>query len=109
MRKSKEMKKSKEDSPASRRQFLGMAGAGAMAMAMMPGLGFAGKNVGTSQIPHEAFKPWLPISDRKVRVGLVGYGYSKFGAAFGFQNHPNVEVVAVSDIIPERCAAVAEA
>jgi predicted dehydrogenase len=47
-------------------------------------------------------KPWQPISDRKIRVGIVGYGVCKFGAAFGFQDHPNVELVAVSDLIPER-------
>ena len=45
---------------------------------------------------------WKPISDRKVRVGIVGYGVCRFGAAFGFQDHPNVDVVAVSDLIPER-------
>src|SRR5690348_10564850 len=39
-------------------------------------------------------KGWKPISDRKIRVGIVGYGFCKFGAAFGFQDHPNVEVVA---------------
>ena len=31
------------------------------------------------------------------------------GAAFGFQDHPNVEVVAVSDLIPDRCAGLAKA
>jgi predicted dehydrogenase len=35
-------------------------------------------------------------------VGIVGYGVCQFGAAFGFQDHPNVEVVAVSDLIAER-------
>jgi predicted dehydrogenase len=44
-----------------------------------------------------------------VRVGIVGYGTCQFGAAFGFQDHPNVEVVAVSDLFPDRCAALAEA
>ncbi len=52
---------------------------------------------------------WIPVSPRKVRVGLVGYGYSRFGAEFGFQDHPNVEVVAVSDLVPERCAELAKA
>jgi predicted dehydrogenase len=47
-------------------------------------------------------KLWEPVSERKVRVGIVGYGVCKFGAAFGFQDHPNVEVVAVSDLIAER-------
>ncbi|MFO1499076.1 MAG: Gfo/Idh/MocA family oxidoreductase [Verrucomicrobiota bacterium] len=50
---------------------------------------------------------WKPTSDRKVRVGLVGYGVCQFAAAFSFQDHPNVEVVAVSDLIPERCSALA--
>ena len=42
-------------------------------------------------------------------MGLVGYGVCKFGAAFGFEKHPNVEVVAVSDLIPENCAGLAKA
>mgnify|MGYP003645560250 CR=1 FL=1 len=52
---------------------------------------------------------WQPFSDRKIRVGIVGYGVCRFGASFGFQNHPNVEIVAVSDLIPENCAALAKA
>jgi predicted dehydrogenase len=54
-----------------------------------------------------ASKGWQPVSDRKVRVGIAGYGVCKFGAEFGFQNHPNVEVVAVSDLFPDRCAELA--
>lgn len=38
---------------------------------------------------------WEPFSDRKIRVGIAGYGFCHFGAQFGFQDHPNVEVVAV--------------
>jgi predicted dehydrogenase len=53
-------------------------------------------------------KTWIPISDRKIKVGLVGYGACKFGAEFGFQDHPNVEVVAVSDLIPSRCSELAK-
>jgi hypothetical protein len=56
----------------------------------------------------ESTKKWVPVSERKIRVGIVGYGVCKFGAAFGFQNHPNVEVVAVSDLFPDRCAQLAE-
>jgi len=56
----------------------------------------------------EGWKQWKPISDRKIRVGIAGYGVCKFGAAFGFQNHPNVIVAAVTDIIPERCAELAK-
>ena len=29
----------------------------------------------------ESEKTWIPVSDRKIRVGLVGYGASHFGAA----------------------------
>lgn len=56
-----------------------------------------------------AAKGWQPFSDRKVRVGIAGYGMCQFGAAFYFQNHPNVEVVAVTDLIPDRCAGLAKA
>ena len=52
--------------------------------------------------------PWMPFSDRKVRVGIAGYGVCSFGARFFFQNHPNVEVVAATDLDPERCQKLAE-
>src|SRR5690606_31941925 len=55
----------------------------------------------TDEDPSEG---WVPFSDRKVRVGLVGYGVCKFAADFGFQNHPNVEVFAVSYHFPYSCA-----
>ncbi len=51
---------------------------------------------------------WQPVSDRKIRVGIAGYGVCQFGAAFGFQDHPNVTVAAVSDLIPERSANLAK-
>ena len=57
----------------------------------------------------KASEGWKPISDRKVRVGIIGYGVCQFGAAFGFQDHPNVEIVAVSDLMPDRCANLAKA
>jgi predicted dehydrogenase len=53
-------------------------------------------------------KGWQPVSERKVRVGIVGYGVCRFGAKFSFQDHPNVDVVAVSDLFPDRCAALAK-
>jgi predicted dehydrogenase len=66
---------------------------------------------GLEQAPTDpnASAEWKPISDRKLRVGVVGFGVCQFGAAFGFQDHPNVEVVAVSDLVPERCAGLAQA
>lgn len=57
----------------------------------------------------EASRGWQPVSDRRLRVGIVGYGVCHFGAVFGFQDHPNVEIAAVSDLIPDRCAALARA
>lgn len=51
---------------------------------------------------------WQPYSDRKIRVGIAGYGLCKFGGLFSFQNHPNVEVVAVSDLIPSQCRELAK-
>ena len=54
-------------------------------------------------------KGWQPFSDRKIRVGIAGFGLCRFGAQFGFQNHPNVDIVAVSDLIPSRRAELAKA
>lgn len=56
-----------------------------------------------------ASKGWKPVSNRKIRVGIAGHGLCSFGSQFGFQKHPNVEVVAVTDLIPSRCAALAKA
>ncbi|MEZ4969699.1 MAG: Gfo/Idh/MocA family oxidoreductase [Flavobacteriaceae bacterium] len=52
---------------------------------------------------------WQSKSDRKIRVGIAGYGLCKFGATFFYQNHPNVEVVAATDLDPARCSALAKA
>ncbi len=119
------MEKKQDRHSVSRREFIRVAGLGAGAGA----LGFhtargsvaRGADVTTrqpviKQPPKEVIagfddmgsepvdaKVWRPLSDRKVRVGLVGYGVCKFAAGFGFQDHPNVDVVAVSDLIPERC------
>ena len=46
--------------------------------------------------------PWKPFSDRKVRVGIAGYGLCHFGGCFEFQHHPNVEIVAVAELFPDR-------
>lgn len=58
-------------------------------------------------IDPNASAGWVPFSDKKIKVGLIGYGICQFAAAFGFQDHPNVEVVAVSDLFPDRCAELA--
>lgn len=98
--------------PSSRRTFLQAAGIGAAAI----GLGGRALAQDPPAIPGferaavdpNASKAWIPVSDRKIRVGIVGYGVCKFGADFGFQDHPNVEVVAVSDLFPDRCAELAK-
>ncbi len=105
------------DIPASRRSFLKNAGLGALgavaagglpSLAAVPApdakiLGESG--VKTSSRPKGV---WQPVSERKIRVGIVGYGVCKFGGQFGFQDHPNVTVAAVSDLFPDRCRELAK-
>jgi predicted dehydrogenase len=98
-----------------RRSFLQTVGLGAAALGVGREAAAAEKAAlkpiqGFEPAPEnpDASKGWQPVSDRKLRVGLVGYGVCQFSAAFGFQNHPNVEVVAVSDLIPDRCAGLAK-
>jgi len=95
-----------------RRSFLGstataMAAASALASRAPGAEVIAGFD--QTKTDFDRTKAWQPFSDRKIRVGLVGYGVCKFAAQFEFQNHPNVEVVAVSDLFPDRCAALAKA
>jgi predicted dehydrogenase len=95
-----------------RRSFLQTVGIGSAALAASPVAAADQKVIqGFEKVPVKAnlSKDWKPVSDRKVRVGIVGYGVCKFGAEFGFQDHPNVEVVAVSDLFPDRCAGLAKA
>ncbi len=102
---------------ASRRSFLkhvGIGSIGAVAAGELlhaeedkqPGEEILGKSgVATSERPKGK---WKPVSDRKIRVGIVGYGRCKFGSQFYFQTHPNVTVTAVSDLMTERCAELAK-
>lgn len=66
-----------------RRQFIHLMGATSAAACLSPRFAFAGQ----------------PVSDRKVRVGIVG---GRFGLGFFFNEHPNCIVEAVSDLIPDR-------
>jgi len=84
--------------PMIRREFLERLGV--LSLGAMAGGGLSVQQVRAKEQP--AHKTWEPVSERKVRVGIVGYGVCQFGAQFGFQDHPNVEIVAVSDLIPER-------
>jgi len=105
----------------SRRSFLHTAGLGAMALGLNQIGCASGKKSASGQVAPpsiqgfergsdtvEISRGWTPVSDRKLRVGIAGYGVCKFGADFGFQNHPNVEIVAVTDLFPDRCAALAK-
>lgn len=87
-----------------RRDFFGKMGAVSLGAALAHSLPAAAVKAGDA--PE---KKWEPVSDRKIKMGIVGYGVCKFGAQFGFQDHPNVEVVAVSDLIPERRDGLKEA
>jgi predicted dehydrogenase len=94
-----------------RRKFLRSAGLGAAAMAVVEPMRSAEKPIqGFERAPEDTdiSKGWEPVSERKIRLGIVGYGVCKFGAEFGFQNHPNVEIVAVSDLFPDRCQELAK-
>lgn len=96
-----------------RRSFLRAMGAGAAALGLQQTARAAEKEKpiqGFEQAKDDpnASKDWKPVSDRKIRVGIAGYGVCSFGAAFGFQNHPNVTVAAVTDLIPEKCTQLAK-
>ncbi len=95
----------------SRRSFLQAVGLGGAALGLTGTALSQEKTIqGFEKAPDDpnASRDWKPVSDRKIRVGLVGYGVCKFAAAFSFQDHPNVEIVAVSDLAPDRCSALAQ-
>ncbi len=115
--------KEHQSNPFSRRSFLNSIGIGAAAIGLQQigcstskhskkgGSTFDAPKIAGFESSDENdadHAGWQPVSDRKIRVGLVGYGRSRFSAAFSFQDHPNVEVVAVSDLLPDRCAALAK-
>lgn len=88
-----------------RRDFLGTLGLGSLGVAWAGSALWSGRGADL----REQTRSWEPVSDRKVRVGIVGYGVCRFGADFGFQDHPNVEIVAVSDLFPDRRAGLMKA
>jgi predicted dehydrogenase len=105
------------NNPASRRSFLQNLGLGSLGAVAAGGwLGSAAAQTPDAKILGEAGvktseRPkgiWKPVSDRKIRVGIVGNGACKFGPSFGFQDHPNVTVAAVSDLFPDRCSEMAK-
>jgi len=52
----------------------------------------------TSQGKISGSNTWPIDPGKKVKVGIAGNGVCRFGKAFGFQYHPNVEVVAVAEL-----------
>lgn len=86
------------DTPIDRRRFLGKLGLGSLGATMAGN--FATHALAAGRPKNQ--QKWKPVSNRKIRFGIVGYGVCRFGAAFGFQGHPNVEIVAVSDLVPDR-------
>ena len=97
---------------SSRRSFLQAVGLGAAALGLQQAAMGEDKPIqGFEKAPEDpnASKDWKPVSDRKIRVGIAGFGVCRFGAAFSFQDHPNVEVVAVADVQPDNCTALAQA
>jgi len=70
-----------------RRSFVRTAGLAVSATLASPQLGYTGE----------------PANRRRLRLGVVG---GRFGATFQFHEHPQCVVVAVSDLRPERRAAL---
>ena len=100
--------------PISRRSFITNAALGAGVLAASSGAAMP-QDVKTiagfddTKTDIDPSTVWQQKFDRKVRMGLVGFGVCQFGLGFSLQSHPNVELIAVSDLIPERCAAMAQA
>ena len=79
-----------------RRNFLRLAGAGALAVGIGSRKGMAAEKPiqGFEQVAadKEASKGWKPVSDRKIRVGIAGNGVLEEGEeqmlhrVFGFAN-----------------------
>lgn len=97
-------------SQVSRRSFLAASAAAAAGSSLLQSAPAAEPIAGFDQTStdYDRTKQWQPFSDRKIRLGIVGHGVCKFGLAFDLQTHPNVELVAVSDLFPDRCAEMAQ-
>jgi len=99
-----------EANGVSRRQFLGGSLLGGFSLSLMGYLNGEEVIQGFDQTKTDIDRGdvWEPFSDRKVRVGIAGFGRCRFGGDFGFQDHPNVEIAAVTDLIPDRRDALAQ-
>jgi len=95
-----------------RRNFLKNTGITTAVLGLVTATGKAEKAIqgfDETQTEIDTSKTWQKKYDRKIKVGIAGYGLCKLGATFSFQDHPNVEVVAVTDLIPKRCQGLARA
>ena len=95
----------------SRRNFMGaalFAAAGTVGAAEAPKAKIQGLD--ETKSGADLSLPWEPYADggRKIRVGIAGEGVCSFGSAFGYQNHPYVEVVACTDLDPAKCRLLQE-
>lgn len=79
----------------SRRDFLSYAGG---AVGLTVGLAEA-----AARLPDVLPPVWQASSEKKIRMGVVG---GRFGCSFHWHEHPNCTVQAVSDLIPQRRAAL---
>jgi len=81
----------------SRRGFLSTTGANALGAVAACGVVefLSGRAAAAEAKPSS----WQKLSDRKIRIGVVGGG---FGSAFQWHRHPNCTVEAVSDLQPAR-------
>jgi predicted dehydrogenase len=81
------------ESAISRRKFV-LGGTAAAAVAALRGTGAQ-----PAGLPGMVDSVWEPVSERRIRIGVVGGG---FGASFHWHEDPNCTVHAVSDLIPQR-------
>ena len=92
----------------SRRSFLTAAGFASLGLGALYGQELNRIEGFEHLVEADRTKVWKMDTDRKIRVGLAGFGLCEFASQFYFQNHPNVEVVAVTDLFPDRCEGLAQ-
>lgn len=77
----------------SRRHFIGKMATGTFGVVVPTNMAMAYLSK-----PNRPKNEWLPHSEKKIRIGIVGGG---FGSSFFWHQHPNCTVQAVSDLQPE--------